>query len=179
MTPCHCIAIDPGKSGGLALWSPDAGARAMKIPEIPDIRSLVITEYKRAKAAGLKLSICIEEPPRYYARAPGHEAPLSRISLLFENYGMLRGLMYGIGVSSYTIRPQDWQKLFAKRDKMPYSNWKRLLKDIAQREFPDLGVTLHTADALLMLSHMLRAKGIKNPRPVSQPGAPMSQAILV
>ena len=71
------------------------------------------------------------------------------------------GLNFTVGHDpvNVLVRPQTWQKDFglgtASRCASK-SEWKNKLKAEAQRRFPHLGVTLQTADALLILEWFSR-----------------------
>lgn len=171
------VAIDSGKSGALARYYPTSGIAWYYMPDAPGLHKMLLGWKEQAKRSGRPMVVCVEEPPRYYKRAPGKEPATSRISLLFENYGFLRGLLYGLGISHHTVRPQDWQKCFAKRNGAAYADWKRMLRDVAQSIFPQIDVTIRAADALLMLEYMMRLRGVrtKNPETKLGPGVEQTQ----
>jgi hypothetical protein len=78
-----------------------------------------------------------------------------------EGYGFLKGVVQALGIKLVLVRPQVWQKPFnlgtASRC-ASQSEWKNKLKAEAQRRFPQLPVTLATADALLILEWVLAAR---------------------
>jgi len=57
------------------------------------------------------------------------------------------------------VRPQEWQKTIGigkKGKEMSSAEWKRKLRDEAQRRHPELKATLQTADAILLLDHAIQ-----------------------
>lgn len=162
MNCSHLMAIDPGKSGGIAVYDSTGAIRTFSMPPSFEMtRDLVREELHLAQAAKKLLVACIEVPPRFVRG--NDKSTAARISVLFENYGFLRGLLYGMGINAQPIQPREWQKQYADRDGMEYAHWKRRLKEIAVATYPGRRVTLGTSDALLILDYMLRARGIKKP----------------
>jgi len=70
-----------------------------------------------------------------------------------RNHGFTLGLLSALYIRTELITPQQWQKrLFLGTSKgMSPVQWKNKLKAEAQRLYPDIKVTLKTADALLIL----------------------------
>jgi hypothetical protein len=148
------IGIDPGKSGGIA-WTCDTEAHvnAMAMPDTEgDIRDALFAIL--AKPCG-SFAAVVEDIPRF----TGNKIPGSDIAPLFENFGFVKGFLMARGVRLLTVRPQKWQAIFgvgtaaACRSK---TEWKNKLKGEAQKLFPDLKVTLKTADALLLMEYGFR-----------------------
>lgn len=164
-------AVDPGKAGGIAWIEPGKGVQAVGMPDtdgrlLERIRWLVAASHgsndiftPRDFSKGTR--VFIEQVGGYVRPAEldeegelkgGH--PGSAMFTFGENAGLVRGMFLALGAKVEMIRPQEWQKiLFLKKGKRSKPEWKRILKQTAQRHFPGVRVTLKTADALLLLRY--------------------------
>lgn len=97
-------------------------------------------------------SFIMEEVGGYIGKAQ----PGSAMFKFGRNTGFLTGVIMALGFRLDLVRPQKWQKalsLGSSRECPSKTVWKNKLKAVAQRKFPDLDVTLATADALLILDY--------------------------
>lgn len=146
------IAIDPGKSGGIAHRydnPPDEDTEAQAMPdtlkelvEVCDVGTHPIVAY-------------VENVPKFC----GPKLPGSVIFPMAENFGAVQGILAALGIRTILVRPQDWQAglgIGTRSKSKDKADWKRKLKAEAQRRFPQLNVTLATADALLILDYAIR-----------------------
>ena len=144
------IGIDPGKSGGIAYTDPESGkAIAVSMPDSP---SDIVVFLKACVKEGAT-TIFIEQLPRFVAGAGGKGPPGSRVAVLFENFGIILGAAMAFGLSVVRVDPKRWQLehgLGTANSCASKTIWKNKLKARAQELFPDLKVTLKTADALLI-----------------------------
>ena len=71
--------------------------------------------------------------------------------------GVLIGALMAFGWRVIEVTPQKWQKHIGlgTRGSMSKTEWKNKLKSEAQRRYPDLTVTLSTADALLIMEYAI------------------------
>lgn len=69
-----------------------------------------------------------------------------------DNFGHWRGVLNMSGATWHLVQPQVWQRGIPGL-KGEYSKRKKTLRAHAQRLFPDLEVTLETADALCILHY--------------------------
>jgi hypothetical protein len=143
------IAIDPGASGGLAVYKNNS-VEAYPLPSMNSDELFFITD-KSAEDAFERFTIVIEDVPKF----AGRMIPQSSTATLHFGYGYLCGHFEARGYRVIKVPPQTWQKTIGigKKGDLSSSQWKRKLRDEAQRRFPDLKVTLNTADALLLLDH--------------------------
>lgn len=138
------IAVDPGVNGSF-VWSESGKVHVVKMPPTAsDIADLI-------RSLALKSSLVelhLENPSK------GGWGPVSSdtIGKLFEQIGGIRysGLVVGWKVN--LVAPQTWQsKIGIKRNKgESKTSFKNRLKQKAEDLFPDHGVTLWNADALLI-----------------------------
>lgn len=138
------IGIDPGKNGGIATYSIDAGKviEVINIPETPQELLRFLRYYQLN-------SVCYLEK---VGGIPGMGA--SRMFNFGEGFGWLEMALLACKIPTIEVTPQKWQKelqLGNKRDKTT-TQWKNKLKQRAEQLFPNVGkITLNVSDALLIL----------------------------
>jgi hypothetical protein len=138
-------AIDPGaKSGGIAIADQN-GIRLFPMPADPaDLRDLI----------PFNATVVIEKVPPFVGRL----IPSSAAFKLGKSAGWLEGFTQGRQQRLILVTPQAWQAgLGIPRGDRSQSQWKAALKAEAARRYPSTeGLTLKTADALLLLDYALR-----------------------
>ena len=147
MTPTkELIAIDPGKSGGIA-WKMAYGARAVPMPATePDISQKLKEIYYHLD----KPTVLIEEVGGYI----GSPQPGSAMFTFGRNFGFLLGVLTCLSARIVLVRPQKWQGFLGLgTSDGNRTKWKNKLKSKAQNLYPDLDVTLAISDALLILEY--------------------------
>lgn len=159
------MAIDPGQNGGVA-WRSDGNVLAVKMPDtVGDIHTLLadIATYK---------PFCVIEKVGGYM--PGNSGPAA---VKFARHcGHLDMALYATKISTIEVAPATWEhwligkpnypkipKEIGAKDKARIlahrkTERKNKIKDTVQRRFPDLKVTLATADALGILLWALEYK---------------------
>jgi crossover junction endodeoxyribonuclease RuvC len=148
------IAIDPGVSGGVAVF---AFAKTVCHP-MPatqgDVLELIRDIKRTADVEGVDCECVLEEVNGFAGKAQ----PGSAMFKFGEGYGFIKGVVQALGIKLVLVRPQVWQRAFGLGTASRCASkteWKNKLKAEAQRRFPHLSVTLATADALLILDrHM-------------------------
>jgi hypothetical protein len=149
------IAIDPGKSGGIAIHYEDE----TRAPKMPDT----------LKAIAELVNFTPDLPTVAYVEHVPVFVPCARPKNMFrlgENFGAIQGVLAATSIRTILVRPAKWQAFYAlgKRSQCSSdSEWKNKLKVEAQRRFPKLNVTLATADALLLLDYAMRQE--QTPKP--------------
>lgn len=144
------LAIDPGKSGGIAVRYPCSKVLAFPMPPTEgDLRDLFVRLYNPDNP-----TVAFVEKVGGYVGGAG--APGSAMFNFGRNFGFILGALAGLFVRTELVTPQQWQKRLGLGTSkgMTTVQWKNKLKEEAQRRFPDLRVTLKTADALLILEAM-------------------------
>lgn len=145
------ITIDPGASGGISVgWFNDKIAAFKMPPTEGDI----LNELKEIK------TVCEDERSEllaYVELVPiGMQGRGAAMAKLNSNAAFIRGCLMALGVRMILVRPTEWQSFFnlGKRSGCNSdTEWKNKLKAEAQRRFPQIKVTLDTADALLLLEY--------------------------
>lgn len=116
------IGIDPGNSGAVVCINPKGKLKGFSpMPVIKNEMSLdrlskvlesmrVITvKGKPKKVPYNRILVLLEEPANFHQKS-------SKATCLKQgkNYGILKGLVYGLGFSFIEVRPQRWTKKFYK-----------------------------------------------------------------
>lgn len=145
-TTKELMAIDPGKSGGIA-WKMAYGARAIPMPQTEtDIANKLKELYYHLDHP----TIIVEEVGGYI----GRPQPGSAMFTFGRNFGFILGVLTTLGARVVLVRPQKWQGyLSLGKSEGDKTKWKNKLKQRAQSLYPSIDVTLATADALLLLEY--------------------------
>lgn len=135
------IAIDPGVSGGIA-HEHDGKVLVQPMPE---------TLHDLIEALSLLCSpgctVFLEELPKFAGKMSA-----SSMGTMFKNYGRVEGALAVFNVRIEYLPPKKWQAALGLGEKKNHGDrWKAHLKARAQALYPQLKVTLKTADALLLL----------------------------
>ncbi len=149
------VALDPGLSGGMAVrWFGKTDCWPM-----PETQGDLLERLREIKSvAGLEGDelVCVLEEVSGFA---GKAQPGSAMFRFGEHFGFIKGVIQALGIRLVMVRPQVWQKGFGLGTASKCASktaWKNKLKAEAQRRFPQLNVTLKTADALLILEYAIR-----------------------
>ncbi|MEI7732833.1 MAG: hypothetical protein WCO56_24895 [Verrucomicrobiota bacterium] len=149
------LAIDPGMSGGIAVRQMGKVIQYPMPPTQGDLLEILREIKTAADREGIEMVCLLEEVSGYAGKAQ----PGSAMFRFGENYGFLKGVIQTLNIKLVLVRPQAWQKAFSLGTASACASkteWKNKLKAEAQRRFPHLGVTMKTADALLMLEYAER-----------------------
>lgn len=145
------IGIDPGAGGGIAVVNNAGRAEAWKMPATErDVYDLL---------AGI--------PDSYAVIEHVHSMPQQGVASSFKfgaSYGFVRGCLIGCGIPFEQVGPRSWMKALGIRVRHKTetpTQWKNFLKSIAQQLFPEVRVTLKTADALLIAEYCRRTVSIR------------------
>lgn len=134
----NIIGIDPGSaSGGIAILL-DGKAEAFKMPDTErDIYDIFESR--------------VWDDPVVFIEIV-HSMPKQGVASSFafgRNYGFLRGVITALKYPMHDITPQKWQKFLSC---LTHGD-KNISKQKAQQLFPQLKITLATADALLIAEY--------------------------
>jgi len=145
------LAIDPGASGGIVIIH--NGTVAMPMPDTSaDVVDVVKNFAYSAIAEGAECVAYVERVGGFV----GKRQPGSAMFRFGFGAGVIEGALISYGVRTIYVRPQEWQKHFSLGTAASCASkteWKNKLKAEAQRRFPNLKVTLATADALLIADY--------------------------
>ena len=137
------IGIDPGNSGGICAITKDHTI-CYKCPgTIADMSDLLD-------------SIIVDHRPIGIIEAV-HSMPGNSGRSMFTfgtNYGMWLGLLAAYNIPYTQVTPSKWIRSYGTmpKDKTPRKNH---LKHLAQQRYPDIHITLATADAVLIAHYCM------------------------
>lgn len=140
------IAIDPGKSGGIVIFSIDNNKviEVIKMPETPLGILEIFSAYSNE-------SVCYMEK---VGGLPGMGG--SSMFNFGKGFGHLEMALLSTKIPNIEVTPQKWQKALqlGTRGTKTSTEWKNKLKIKAQQLYPSVGkITLATSDALLILEY--------------------------
>jgi hypothetical protein len=150
------LAVDPGSSGGYAFKSSES--ELVVAGNLPDNDSDTIELLREIRGQADQCELSIEDVASF-----GGPAIAAAMSKLFGHKRFIEGAAVALGFRVVNVSPKKWQKHFSLGKKKGCSSageWKRKLKSEAQKRFPDIRVTLSTADALLILEHSMSAPSL-------------------
>lgn len=149
------IAIDPGKSGGIAY----SFGGAAWVESMPETEADVVYHLRNISEQASIESNTLEAYVERVGGFVGKQQPGSAMFKFGFGCGVIEGALRALQIRTIYVRPQEWQKTFSLGTAASCASkteWKNKLKAEAQRLFPAIKVTLNTADALLILEHARR-----------------------
>jgi crossover junction endodeoxyribonuclease RuvC len=152
----NLLALDPGLQGGVAHIRHGKLAQVYKMP----VTEGDILELLKALADPPEETTALIEEVSGFA---GRPQPGSAMFKFGRNFGFLLGVLQCHCVRIEFVRPARWQREFSLGTASNCESktaWKNKLKAAAQRLYPNLKVTLNTADALLILEFGRRFHGM-------------------
>lgn len=144
------VCIDPGKTGAIAVRDPDG---RVYVDDMPDTIKDIWDHFDAITMPplGTRNDIhAILEDVGYHVH--GNNATAS--CTFARHVGHVESVLTGLSIPWESVRPVKWQKALGT---MPAdkAERKRKIKDIAQRRFPNIKVTLQNADALGMMIYAM------------------------
>jgi crossover junction endodeoxyribonuclease RuvC len=138
------IGIDPGLSGGIAIYDPQNGHSAIKMPETALDIALTLKDAQEASGGDVKAFL------EHVHAMPGNGASSSW--KFAQNFGEIRGILTALEIPFEMVSPMKWMKGFRQMPK-DRGDRKKELKRLAQELYPELKATLSTADAILIMEY--------------------------
>jgi len=145
------IGIDPGKSGGYAIaWD---GMHSINLHTLgEDFEFVEHIQDLKDHPDVTSIEAVVELVPPF----AGKMIPSSSSFKLGENYGFIQGVLRSLEIPFTLVRPQEWQKGLSGLSGLTSNKRKKVLMNHAKQFFPTTkGLTLKTADAILILRHFL------------------------
>jgi len=150
------VAIDPGASGGIAVYSRKR-AVAVGMPKgVAEVNKLI--QKIQQEYEGIIVFI---EKVQAYASGKGDDDPGKKfgINKMLKNYSELITVITLNGLPYIEAYPVSWQSTLGLSQRRPkeieFSKWKTMrknkYKEFAQASYPEIKVTLKLADALCIL----------------------------
>ncbi|WP_303841548.1 hypothetical protein [Selenomonas ruminantium] len=149
------IGIDPGASGGIAIYIPGQLVRVVKMPKDPaDFRDL-LGYYKENYTPLVFMEKLTVRPDDIAVQAgAANMGKLYRIQKMIANFEHMKALMEADGIPFVLVHPQSWQtrlKLRTRGEHEEKDVRKRRYQAYAASQYPSVRVTLWNADALLIM----------------------------
>jgi hypothetical protein len=138
-----CIGIDPGKGGGIAVFTSKT-AKVYACPRtVEDMATLIGMCLNSVSASEVKIAV---------EKVWAFPTDGRRGSFTFgENYGQWQGILASHELEPIYVTPKKWQAHFEIKKGLPKPIRKKVLKQMAKDKYPNTkGITLKTADALLI-----------------------------
>lgn len=143
------IAIDPGANGGIAWHDKFNKTHVMKMPETPADLCAVLSSLS---AANPDMRCVIEKVGTYVkGNAVGSACKFAR------HCGHVEMALIAAKIPFTSIVPNKWMRHLGVMPKDQVQR-KRHIKDLMQRRYPGIDVTLWNADALGILTFMLEVE---------------------
>lgn len=154
------IGIDPGASGGLAIIGHYCGGiNGADATAMPQTHRGAWDWLRTTTAAPKLLAFAAIESNTGYVGGEGN--PGSAMFKFGKSHGLLEMALIAAGIPYEQITPNVWQRKLGippkKRDEKK-SAFKNRLKARAEELFPNVKVTLATADALLIAEYCRRKR---------------------
>lgn len=149
------IAIDPGKKGGIAVRDAKGRVYADDMPDtLADLWSEINALNLLPNEIGSQETMCayIEDVGYHVA---GNNASAS--ATFARHVGHIEMALTAARISWQSVRPQKWMKSLGALPKEK-ADRKRKIKELMQRRYPFVKVTLQNADALAMLTWLIDGK---------------------
>ena len=142
------IGIDPGASGGLAIWRPNHKTEVIKMPKnILDLR-----EYFDHMTGICNPIIFLEKVQLRHDDINEHPGKAFRVQKMLQSFEQLKTVITLSGIPFAMVHPIKWQnelKLRVKGEKK--KERKERYKNAAAKYYPDITATLWNADALMLV----------------------------
>lgn len=163
------VAIDPGSAGGIVALKNTGEITARKMPEtdmdiVEYFEGLLSVNYPGEKCVcymekvggfvGMRTNFISCPKCRSSIPVKAGDPGSAMFKFGFGN-GLLTGIILAKRIRLELVTPHSWQKVLGLGTKsgMSKTEWKNKLKAMAQRLYPEMRVTLNTADALLILEY--------------------------
>ena len=145
------IGIDPGKQGGYAIgWDGLANIHLHKLEE--DFEFVEHMKELKRHPDVESIEAVVELVPPF----AGKMIPSSTSFKLGKSCGFLEGCLRMAEIPFTLLRPQEWQKGLSGLSGLTSNKRKKVLMNHAKQFFPSTkGLTLKTADSILILRHFL------------------------
>ncbi len=155
------LGADPGETGGITVLS-DIGTWIFCEPMPRTAKKLL--QQLRFITSTVDIAACVIERidprPTGYKNKSGRwvQSILRSTCIIYGDFLQLHMAMLAVDLTPEIVGPKEWQKFFgAKREKgQTKAAFKRELKELAQYKFPDLKITMATADSVLIAEYCRR-----------------------
>lgn len=142
------IGIDPGASGGIAIWRPNHKTEVIKMPKnLHDLRGYF--EHLKGICNPIVFVEKVQLRPDDITDNPGKAF---RVQAMLNGFQQLKDVITFCDIPFILVHPQKWQsdlKLRVKGEEKPER--KKRYQRAAAEYYPEIRATLWNADALMIL----------------------------
>lgn len=142
------VGIDPGASGGIAIWRPSVKTEVKKMPK--DLKELkYYFEYLQTICNPIVFIEKVQLRPDDITDNPGKAF---RVQVMLNNFQQLKDVISFCEVPFVLVHPQKWQndlKLKVKGEEK--ADRKKRYQKAAAEYYPEIKATLWNSDALMLL----------------------------
>jgi len=151
------IGIDPGGSGGIAVWKPNGYLNCVKMPkDLTDLKAF-LEQYKTHYNPIVfieKLSVRPDDVS--VTNGVANMGKMYRIQSMMQNFEQLKVTVHFLNIPYVLVHPMKWQndlklRIKLKGKKEETADRKRRFKEISGRLYPEFVPTLWSADATLIM----------------------------
>jgi hypothetical protein len=153
------IGIDPGSTGGIAIWTGKELVTKQMPSSIPELKKFIQEVQGRTYTGCVKIIIekqalrgsdlsAIQSKDEEKANIA--KGRLFNVVKSFEKYNKILGMLEALGYTYDEVMPTEWQKSTPVKEKV-YAKRKAKFKEFAKLKFPYHEVYNYSADALLIL----------------------------
>lgn len=138
------VGIDPGEKSGAVAATDGSNLATMPMPNLAGFIAYM--------KVGSNHVVYLEQLQPLPSQARGGVASFK----IGKHYGELIGVLTTLGINFTLVRPQLWQSYLGcsyPGQDVSYTEKKRKNKELAQRLFPKVKVTLQNADAILIAEY--------------------------
>jgi len=146
------IAIDPGASGGIAVASDGSGPLLFKMPDTPKDIYDMLSSLRHATGIIPDRIPCRAVVEKVGMHRQGNNASAS--CKFARHCGHIEMALLALSIPFEEPTPQKWMKSLGVMPKEKQDR-KNHIKDLMQRKYPQIKVTLWNADALGILTYAL------------------------
>lgn len=142
------VGIDPGKTGGIAVWRPNYKTEVIKMPaDLMELKPWL--EYLKSVSNPI---IFVEKVQLRPDDVNGNPGKAFRVQKLLYDFEKLKTIIEICEVPFVLVHPQKWQNTLKLRVNGEEKSERKLrYKRAAADYYPDVRVTLWNADALMIL----------------------------
>lgn len=150
------IGVDPGASGGIAVYIPDGQiVKTLKMPkDLSELRDFFAYYAENYCPLVFLEKLSVRPDDINVSEGTANMGKLYRVQKMMANYEHLKALVETSGIPYCLCHPMTWQTKLrlrirgAKEDK---AERKRRYQSAAARNYPGIKVTLWNADALMIM----------------------------
>ena len=161
------IGVDPGAAGGIAVFILNQMTKAVKMPkDITELRDFFLYYAENYKPIVFLEKLSVRPDDIQADGGKANMGKLYRVQKMIANYEHLKAIIESAGVPYVLTHPMTWQtdlKLRTRGVHEEKADRKRKYRGYAQRNYPEINVTLWNADALLIM-HFGRWVLVNNPK---------------